>query len=418
MAFLSLAGLSFAQKKGIKFEQGQNWEQIKTKAKLENKYIFVDMFATWCGPCKAMDEEIYPNEQLGEFMNERFISVKMQTDSSKNDNNQIKLWYPIVRQMLKEYSVKAYPTYLFFDPNGVAVHKFVGQLDDTTFKKVALSALDPKKQYYTLLKAYCKKALDYRQMPGLSRISKYLGEDAESKQIAKDYIDNYLLKLKDEVLFTKDNLTFIAQNLGNSDSGTFRLFLAKSDKVNSVLGNNKVEYAIRSAISKEYLRGIEPSAKPNFDWTALKRTIVVKFGPIGLETLYGAQMIYYLNAKDWANFGKYYILYFGKALKRPEYTVNNISWALFGNVTDKKVLDFACDSVMKYAMEEWYQTDPAAYDTYANLLYKAGRNVEAIAWQEKAVKIAKGTSYEKENQGHLEKMLRNEKTWSETSNNP
>ncbi len=38
--------------KVIHFENGLSWEQIKEKAKAEHKYIFVDCYATWCGPCK------------------------------------------------------------------------------------------------------------------------------------------------------------------------------------------------------------------------------------------------------------------------------------------------------------------------------------------------------------------------------
>ncbi len=56
--------------KGIKFENGLSWSQILAKAKTDNKYIFVDCYATWCGPCKEMDKKIYPSEKLGAIMNE------------------------------------------------------------------------------------------------------------------------------------------------------------------------------------------------------------------------------------------------------------------------------------------------------------------------------------------------------------
>jgi thiol:disulfide interchange protein len=44
--------------KGIRFEHGLSWAQVKEKAKAENKYIFMDCYATWCGPCKAMDKNV------------------------------------------------------------------------------------------------------------------------------------------------------------------------------------------------------------------------------------------------------------------------------------------------------------------------------------------------------------------------
>ncbi len=45
---------------GMKFEHGITWKEIQAKAKAENKYIFMDAFTTWCGPCKYMAANIFP----------------------------------------------------------------------------------------------------------------------------------------------------------------------------------------------------------------------------------------------------------------------------------------------------------------------------------------------------------------------
>jgi hypothetical protein len=213
-------------------------------------------------------------------------------------------------------------------------------------------------------------------------------------------------------LFAKDNLTSASQHLNDTDGEAFKLFLKNSEKVNAVLGKDKAQYALRGAISKAYFKGIDPIKKPDFDWTVLQKTMKSKFGEIGLETLYGKQMMYYYDAKDWGNFGKYYVLYFQRALKRPEYEVNNITWPLFENVSDIKVLKFACDVVMKYAMKEWYQNDPTSLDTYANLLYKIGKRDKAIELEEKAVKQSKQDKVFVET---LEKMRKGIKTWPDTA---
>jgi tetratricopeptide (TPR) repeat protein len=209
-------------------------------------------------------------------------------------------------------------------------------------------------------------------------------------------------------LFTKENLSSLSHHLDDTQGKAFTLFLKNPEKVNSVLGKDQAQYALRKAISKTYFQDIDPVKKPNFDWTALQKIMKSKYGEIGLEALHGKQMMYYLEAKDWKNYGKYYVLYFKKALKRPEYVVNNITWPLFENVNDPKILKFACDVVMKYAMEEWYQTDFNAYDTYANLLYKTGKKDEAIEWEEKAAKLSNNDKVIVEN---LEKMKNNQATW-------
>ncbi|PTT02683.1 hypothetical protein DBR11_04160 [Pedobacter sp. HMWF019] len=225
------------------------------------------------------------------------------------------------------------------------------------------------------------------------------------------FLSNDLQAQKKSDSFTKNNLTAMSEYLSDTEGEAFKLFLNNSEKVNAVLGKDKAQYALRLAISKAYFQGIDPVKKPNFDWADLQRTMKSRFGEIGIETLYGKQMIYYLDAKDWSNYGKYYMLYFEKALKRPEYEVNNITWPLFENVSDPKVLKFACDVVMKYAMEEWYQNDPTSWDTYANLLYKTGKKEQAIEWEERVVKQSNQDKVFLET---LEKMKKNLPTWSDT----
>src|SRR5687768_4337454 len=57
---------------GIRFEHG-SWEQAKAKAKAGNKFIFVDAFTTWCGPCRYMSANIFPKPEVGTFFNQHFV---------------------------------------------------------------------------------------------------------------------------------------------------------------------------------------------------------------------------------------------------------------------------------------------------------------------------------------------------------
>src|SRR5665213_2730421 len=113
----------FSRAQGINFEKGQSWQQILAKAKAEHKYIFLDCYATWCGPCKAMDNDVYPVDSVEAFMNAHFISIKVQMDRSPKDNDTVKSRYNDVVMLEKTYAVHAYPTFLFFDENGKAIHR-------------------------------------------------------------------------------------------------------------------------------------------------------------------------------------------------------------------------------------------------------------------------------------------------------
>lgn len=144
--------LAIGQDKGIHFEHNTTWAKVKEKAKAENKYIFVDAFTTWCGPCKWMASEVFPQEKVGTFFNEKFVNLKIQMDQTKEDNADVKSWYEEAKRFSKDYSINAYPTFLIFDPNGELVHRIVGGAEADDFIAKAGEGLNPETQFVTVVK--------------------------------------------------------------------------------------------------------------------------------------------------------------------------------------------------------------------------------------------------------------------------
>ncbi|PWS33343.1 thioredoxin family protein [Pedobacter paludis] len=118
---------------GIIFDNKLSWEALKSKAKAENKYIFLDCFATWCGPCKAMDADVFPRKVVGDALNRGFINVKIQFDQTSADNSYVKSWANDARTIEQQYQITGFPTYLFFSPDGELVQRETGYLNVTSF---------------------------------------------------------------------------------------------------------------------------------------------------------------------------------------------------------------------------------------------------------------------------------------------
>src|ERR1700734_605902 len=78
---------------GVHFEHGISWTAVKAKARAENKYIFMDCFTTWCGPCRYMSTTIFPQKESGDYMNDKFVSVAVQLDTTARDADDVKAWY-------------------------------------------------------------------------------------------------------------------------------------------------------------------------------------------------------------------------------------------------------------------------------------------------------------------------------------
>src|SRR3954471_1974914 len=193
---------------GINFTKS-SWQEVLKKAKAEHKFIFVDCYATWCLPCKKMEKEVFTQKFVGDFMNANFISVRVQMDTTKLDEEYIKEWYPEAHELRQQYKVNVFPSYLFFNPEGKIVHRSLLILSDSNLVKLAKNAFDPDKQYYNLLDKYNNHKLDYSRLGYLASITKNIGEESLANEIAKEYLHNYINQQADDKLMEKKYYDFV-----------------------------------------------------------------------------------------------------------------------------------------------------------------------------------------------------------------
>lgn len=102
------------QTPGVQFTKSKTLTALLDQAEVENKLIFVDFYTTWCLPCRLMDEEVFPDERVGDFMNENFINYKVDAEKDNGVN------------LAFVYEVSAYPTLLFLDTKGRVIEKKIG----------------------------------------------------------------------------------------------------------------------------------------------------------------------------------------------------------------------------------------------------------------------------------------------------
>jgi len=117
---------------GIIFKDG-SFDNILVQAKKEGKFIFIDVFTAWCGPCKEMSNKVFPAEEVGRVFNEQFINYKL--DAEKGEGPAI----------AKKYGVNAYPTMLFLDGEGKVVNRLVGYRNATGLLEEAQALSQAKK---------------------------------------------------------------------------------------------------------------------------------------------------------------------------------------------------------------------------------------------------------------------------------
>lgn len=405
---LALPVLLNAQDKGIHFEHGLSWEQLKAKAKKENKHIFVDFFTTWCGPCKYMSKEIFTQESVGNLFNDKFINVKIQLDKTDKDNEEVKSWHATGEQLAKEYSVNAYPTFMFFNPEGEPVHRIVGGSETAEiWNQKATAALDPNQQYYTAIRKFKAGNRDPQFLKNAAIAALRMYDNQNADLFSSAYLDTQ----KD--LYTKDNLEFLAQFARTSKSTGFKILLKEPAKVNAVLGEGEAQKIIKQVLLQEEVFAVAYKDKehPHADWKAIGASLKQKYPGYADEVLAHGQVIFYMYNKDFSNFEKSitsFMQKYGKDIDPMQ--LNQFAWTVFENCKDMSCVIAALEW-SKRSMQAG--ESPMFMDTYANLLHKAGRTKEAIEWQEKAIAKIPNDKEKVQYQQTLDKMKKGEKTWVE-----
>lgn len=174
--FISLLSTTlFSQ--GIVFEQGTFTEALE-KAKKEDKILFMDSYTEWCGPCKMMSKDVFPQKEVGDFFNEHFVSIKIDMEQGEGIG------------LRETYDVNSFPTLLFIDANGKEIHKLIGGMYAEDLIKGAKNVVDPNKRLPALAERYNKGDRSFDFMRNYIEVLYGAREDKKAEKVAIEFVSN------------------------------------------------------------------------------------------------------------------------------------------------------------------------------------------------------------------------------------
>ena len=225
---LFITGLTYSQ---TVFMENESWNAVKSKAVKENRMIFMDCYTSWCGPCKGLAQNVFPQPKVGEFLNSNFVCCKY--DMEKGEGI----------MLYKKYkdNIPGFPTMLVINPvDESIVHKVVGYTEPDALITALQDGLDGKtlavfqKRYEAgersleLIKDYCK-ALDVAYDQGTK------------EKVVRDYIESMPL----DSLMNKELLELYLPYLNDAYSTQYRYVLKNLDKLQYRLKINRYDIETR-----------------------------------------------------------------------------------------------------------------------------------------------------------------------------
>ncbi len=300
LLFLFVAA-GFAAAQGIVFFEG-SWDEAKAKAKAEDKLIFADAFAAWCGPCKRMAAQTFPDPAVGAFFNANFVCVKY--DMEKPENATFATAYP----------VRSYPTLLFIDADGKIVKKEVGAKTPEALVELGRNVLGAKDNLPALEEQYAEGNRDpdfvYQYVKALNRAGQ------PSLKVTNAYLDTQT------DMATPFNLEFIFEGATEADSRVFDLLLQHRDAIAKSKGKETVDRRITAACGRSVNKAIE------FRDAGLLQEAKQKLSKAlpdkAVEFTYQADTRFYASADDPKNYLKAAQSYQKAAVKNNPATLNDL----------------------------------------------------------------------------------------------
>jgi thioredoxin-related protein len=356
------------------------FKEAQVKAKQENKLIFLDCYATWCGPCKWMSAHVFTNDTVANFFNRNFVCVAQ--DMEKGEG----------LELAKTYSVKNYPTYIWADATGKQIQRSVGSTSAGNFLSIAGNAIDPKKNLNYLKEQYLA---DNRKPEFLLQYAHALSAayDMSYQTIADEYFRTQPV----EQLAGETNWKTILEFTPNLNSYIYGQLEKSPDAFYKKYGKDSVQHVMNDLA----LRSIDFAAQQKDSMlfekavTHLRTSIDVNVQKQSSER----ELAYYKSMKDWNRYALKARLYVPIYFMNDADMLNAVCWTFFQRIDDKEKLASA---------EEWIaqsvklKDEYANTDTYANILNKEGKTKEAIDMAKHSIEMAKKAG---EDYSETEKLL-------------
>jgi len=347
------------QAQGVSFEH-LSWPEALAKAKKEQKLVFVDAYTLWCGPCKLMVNNVFPDSSVGNYFNSHFVNLKMDMEHGEG----------II--LAKKYSIAIFPTLIFFNPEGKVLHRAPGFHGVQDLLKLGAAAADMQ---------HNMAALEMRFAAG-ERTPDFLRKLADLKSVALDpdaaKIAQAYLKTQDDYS-SASNMDFILKYADDPFSDAFYYLMHHRAQFDSVYTKPTVKDRL-DQIFENYLE-----AHPKLQLGEVQRLYGTVY-PEQCELLASSyRLTYYRKQKDMVNFALSAIDHYTRFPCEEPDELAEIAKIFADEVSDPAMLKQALEWVKaSIKLQENYY----AYETQAALYAKLDQKKAAIKSAKRAVELA------------------------------
>jgi thiol-disulfide isomerase/thioredoxin len=291
IAGISLSSTAIGQELKFKvLKSAEDWKTAKEDAKSAGKDIFLDIYATWCGPCKMMDANVYTVPSVADYFTSNYINLKVDGETE------------LGRELAAKYRLTAYPSMYFINSGEELIYSVIGYRDPealvTAGKQVRVSG----KRYQELNLIYKTASLSEAEKEEYIGLLIQFGQKELLARLAGEQIKSFTIA---DVLNPANKAILIAAG-GDLTSFAVNTALQNVSIIDSTWGSKDFNQYLSDVFDKTMQKAVEIRDSVLMERIAEELVPVYMMGnpariPSGKLT---TRKIYYSQVQDWDNYIK------------------------------------------------------------------------------------------------------------------
>lgn len=113
---------------------GKSFEEILQLAQKNKKKIVINVYADWCGWCKKMERETFPDGKVQEELNKNYYFYRLNGESSETIQYDGQKFTKA--QFAKAFGIRGFPSTIFLNYDSRPITVVPGYIDAKTFANI------------------------------------------------------------------------------------------------------------------------------------------------------------------------------------------------------------------------------------------------------------------------------------------
>jgi thioredoxin-related protein len=331
--------IAISAQEAIQFQE-LPFKDIIAKAKKEKKLVFIDAYASWCGPCKMMEKNVFTQKSVSDYYNTNFINARF--DMEKGEG----------RDIASKFGVRSYPTYLFLNGEGELVSRNTGYMEESMFVAMAQDINSPGNKKGSLKDRFASGEKDPEFLTNIMKLNANSDYDF-AKKASERYFQN---KKKTEEL-TKDEIGFLLYFVKSSEDTNYTTFASRKVEIIKFLPEETYnEFDAQLKLGKVVEQSIDDKNKKINDDYFLKTAEPLVGKEAAIKKLNQTKLSYYEQNSNFPEYEKAALDYYKNSDSFDPNELLRAAWIFADHVKTpsslKKATEWAEKSVMRSETSE------------------------------------------------------------------